>query len=145
MHDTTRTLFCLSVRSNPVIEDCSGLRFAPWMAQWEGLDDAQRRAGLAGDGAAARGLWRQVNDFKWLRRQQSPHWRVATADEVAALRPKAPGAGVRLATEAAAAEAGAAADEVEEERKGTEGGGAAAAVHPSGADEGGDESSDDEL
>jgi hypothetical protein len=43
-------------------------------------------AGAAGSDAALshplrNSQWDQVNDFKWLRKQQSPHWSVLPADK----------------------------------------------------------------
>lgn len=93
--------------SNPIIEDCDRLRFAPSTLRYlqmraqhevrEARAARQRRpalprrrlrpcacvtAAVAAVVSQAAGLdkgenrWREVNDFKWHRVQQSPHWSV---------------------------------------------------------------------
>lgn len=89
----------LRVGSHPIIEDSSGMRFAPYCPAYSGADDDLEAAGLAADEAA---LWSQVSDFGWLRSTPSPHWAVLPAGERAAA-PAGPDA------QAAAAEGGAAA------------------------------------
>lgn len=62
--------FYLRLRSNPIIEDCSRLGFAPCPADLP-LDPEQlAAAGLAED----TGLWAEVQDFLWLRSTPSPNW-----------------------------------------------------------------------
>lgn len=57
MHEAENVEIYLRCGSKPIIEDCKGLRFAPF-------------AGEEGN------LWDQVEDFKWLREEKSPHWSV---------------------------------------------------------------------
>lgn len=67
----------LRVRSRPVIEHSSGLRFAP--APLDALlPQAPQLAGhlAAAQLAAANELWRQVDDFGWVKASQSPNWAV---------------------------------------------------------------------
>lgn len=74
LHHTTGCDFYLRARSNPIIEDCTGLRFAPYSLQFDGIDVLLAEAGLSevecGD------KWSAIQDFKWLRQQQSPNWAV---------------------------------------------------------------------
>ncbi|KAJ9177592.1 hypothetical protein P3X46_012796 [Hevea brasiliensis] len=69
--------FYLRVRSRPIIEDCEGVRFAPYCLSYEGIEDDMRKAGLAED----TGNWSNVDDFKWLRAVQSPNWSVLPESE----------------------------------------------------------------
>ncbi|SMR60555.1 unnamed protein product [Zymoseptoria tritici ST99CH_1E4] len=63
MHDSSSCDVYLLASSRPIIEDCSGIRFAP-------LPEAYQ---LEGD-EAKENLWEKVDDFKWLRNEQSPNW-----------------------------------------------------------------------
>ncbi|RLN99354.1 hypothetical protein DYB28_011998 [Aphanomyces astaci] len=72
VHHTSASAFYLRIKSHPIVEDCDGLGFAPYGLAYEGLGAQLDAAGLACDTA----LWSQVDDFKWLRQTQSPHWRV---------------------------------------------------------------------
>ena len=79
-HGARRTRFHARVASRPVVEDSREVAFAPRVA----LEDAH----AAADDALLRkhgldvenGLWREVDDFLWLRASQSPHWRVLEED-----------------------------------------------------------------
>ncbi|OAQ96000.1 hypothetical protein LLEC1_03849 [Akanthomyces lecanii] len=53
----------LHCTSHPIIEDCSGLRFAPLPACY--MTEADK---------AAENQWDQVDDFKWLKAGHSPNW-----------------------------------------------------------------------
>jgi hypothetical protein len=66
IHGTHRTDCYLAVRSGPIIEHCSGMRFAPLLAP-------------AADGPP-NGPWDAVEDFRWLKRQRSPNWDILPAD-----------------------------------------------------------------
>ena len=79
-HGARRTRFHARVASRPVVEDSREVAFAPRVA----LEDAH----AAADDALLRkhgldvenGLWREVDDFLWLRASQSPHWRALEED-----------------------------------------------------------------
>lgn len=66
MHDAHNVDVYLWCGSKPIVEDCSGVRFAPLVL--EGLEEGKN-------------LWDQVEDFKWLRMEQSPHWSVIPEEE----------------------------------------------------------------
>jgi len=72
IHQTARTNFYLHAGSHPIIEACSGLRFAPYSKAADVAEEMYTAAGLAKDG----NLWNSVDDFLWLRAQQSPNWQV---------------------------------------------------------------------
>jgi hypothetical protein len=86
------------VRSRPIIEDSSALRFAPYAFSFAGRGGAcaaaLTAAGLteecAADVAAWRDAWRRVDDFAWLRTTPSPHWAEMPQQERAAPPPPPP-------------------------------------------------------
>uniref|UniRef100_A0A0E0CLZ7 C-CAP/cofactor C-like domain-containing protein n=1 Tax=Oryza meridionalis TaxID=40149 RepID=A0A0E0CLZ7_9ORYZ len=77
IHEATATDFYLRVRSRPIIEDCSGVRFAPHALKYEGIREDLRDAGLEEE----TGNWANVDDFKWLRAVQSPNWCLVPEEE----------------------------------------------------------------
>lgn len=68
MHESVSCDVYLATASRPIIEDCSGIRFGPLPGTYggEGGEDGQ---------------WRMVDDFKWLRKEASPNWRVLEPGE----------------------------------------------------------------
>lgn len=62
MHKATNVDVYLMCSSQPIIEDCRGIRFAPY-------------------GDSTGNLWNQVNDFEWLRNEKSPHWSILPENE----------------------------------------------------------------
>lgn len=70
IHQAKRTDFYIRVRSRPIIEDCSEVRFAPHRMVYEGIEKDLNDAGLGEEN----GNWANVDDFKWLRAVQSPNW-----------------------------------------------------------------------
>uniref|UniRef100_A0A0D9VH35 C-CAP/cofactor C-like domain-containing protein n=1 Tax=Leersia perrieri TaxID=77586 RepID=A0A0D9VH35_9ORYZ len=77
IHEARATDFYLRVRSRPIIEDCSGVRFAPHALRYEGIEEDLRDAGLEEE----TGNWANVDDFKWLRAVQSPNWCLVPEEE----------------------------------------------------------------
>jgi hypothetical protein len=75
IHDTYDTDFYLRVASNPIFEDCCGLRFAPYRLRYPALNAQMEQAGL-GAGMKQGNMWHSVDDFKWHRAQHSPNWSV---------------------------------------------------------------------
>jgi len=72
LHHSHGCDYYLQMRSTPIIEDCSTLRFAPYALEYPELplelDEADLSATACGEN------WSNVQDFKWLRQQQSPNW-----------------------------------------------------------------------
>ncbi|KAI1812810.1 tubulin-specific chaperone C [Poronia punctata] len=66
MHDCKNVHVYLHCTSHPIIEDCSGVEFAPLPTHY--VDDK-----LA---TATPNQWDQVDDFKWLKDTQSPNWNI---------------------------------------------------------------------
>ncbi|KAI5921995.1 tubulin binding cofactor C [Camillea tinctor] len=70
IHECRNVDVYLHCQSHPIIEDCEGMRFAP-------LPDL-----YASDTTTAENnQWDQVDDFKWLKTEPSPHWSVLPADQ----------------------------------------------------------------
>ncbi len=65
MHDSRDCDVYLHTSSRPIIEHCSGIRFAP-------LPDTYRDSW--GNSASEDGQWQQVDDFNWHRGEHSPNW-----------------------------------------------------------------------
>lgn len=61
IHDTKNCVFRVFMKSGPIIEGCSGLRF-----------EERTTAGVVWE----RNAWREVQDFSWLREGESPNWSV---------------------------------------------------------------------
>ncbi|KAF8424111.1 tubulin binding cofactor C-domain-containing protein [Tirmania nivea] len=76
MHDTHATHVYLLCPSRPIIEDCSGIKFAPLPVEWipGGLREETNMVGR-------KNMWDQVDDFKWLRAEHSPNWSVMPEGE----------------------------------------------------------------
>ncbi|KAH8152971.1 uncharacterized protein LAJ45_03198 [Morchella importuna] len=71
MHEAVNVDLYLLCTSRPIIEDCSGVRFAPLGK--EGLGEAWE--------GVQRNMWDQVDDFKWLKSEHSPNWAVLPESE----------------------------------------------------------------
>lgn len=65
MHDSHNVDIYMHCTSRPIIEDCSGIRFAPLPAQFANSIFSQ-----------VKNMYDQVDDFKWLRAEASPNWQV---------------------------------------------------------------------
>lgn len=77
-HSTKETSVYLHVTSRAIIEDCSEIRFAPYMSWYEGLEKDFETAGLQRE----TNNWNCVDDFNWLSRDvHSPNWRVIPEEE----------------------------------------------------------------
>lgn len=77
IHNANASDFYLRVRSRPIIEDCSGVRFAPYRLHYRGIERDLEDAALGEE----TGNWSKVDDFKWLRAAQSPNWSVLPENE----------------------------------------------------------------
>ncbi|RYO75327.1 hypothetical protein DL764_010497 [Monosporascus ibericus] len=70
MHDCRDVDVYLHCASHPIIEDCSGVRFAPIPATY-----------LPEELSGVTNQWDQVDDFKWLKSEPSPNWSVLPKGE----------------------------------------------------------------
>ena len=85
MHDCVDVDVYLCVGSRPVVERCRGVRVAPapkvLEIEAEEAEEGGRCERGGSGGSVIRNLWNQVDDFDWLREEQSPHWREIPAEE----------------------------------------------------------------
>ena len=70
MHSSRDCDVYLLTTSRPIIEDCSGIRFAPLPARY-----------LTGEDEGVENQWMNVDDFKWLRQEPSPNWSLLPPEE----------------------------------------------------------------
>jgi tubulin-specific chaperone C len=70
IHKAHRSTIYIRVRSNPVIEESTALRFAPFAFSYPGSDAALKECGLHPDS----GQWQKVGDFDCLGAATSPNW-----------------------------------------------------------------------
>ncbi|KAG0370094.1 hypothetical protein BGZ54_007722 [Gamsiella multidivaricata] len=80
MHTSSNMDIYLHVTSEPIIEDCTDMRFAPYgqILPAEQLDRLFEGAQLN----TATNFYDRVKDFNWLRQQQSPNWRLLQPNEI---------------------------------------------------------------
>lgn len=80
IHETHGSTFKVIAKSDPIIEDCTGLTFMPNPMATPTAATASRKEALAAcgidiDNKAHAECWMHVKDFKWLNNeQQSPNW-----------------------------------------------------------------------
>ncbi|KAI0058371.1 TBCC-domain-containing protein [Artomyces pyxidatus] len=74
MHTSTDVRVHLSISSNPIIEHCSGIAFAPYPAAIAGLAPA-----LA-ENLAKKSTHASVQDFSHIRQTPSPNWSLVAGD-----------------------------------------------------------------
>lgn len=77
IHDSTKIDFYVRIQSNPILEDCHELRFAPYPLVGNELEKQL----LSHKMNHETGMWSQVNDFKWLKTHQSPNWSILPESE----------------------------------------------------------------
>ncbi|KAF9926600.1 hypothetical protein BGZ67_008054 [Mortierella alpina] len=82
MHTSKNLTIYLHVTSEPIIEDCIHMRFAPYpyadILPAEHLTRLFKVAQLD----PAKNYYDRVKDFNWLRQQQSPNWRLLEPEEL---------------------------------------------------------------
>ncbi|KAK5661747.1 hypothetical protein OQA88_9848 [Cercophora sp. LCS_1] len=71
IHECESVDLYLHCMSHPIIEDCSNLRFA-----------TAPECYLSDEDKTKLNMWDQVNDFKWLKAEPSPNWRLMTEREL---------------------------------------------------------------
>lgn len=72
IHHAKGSDFYLRVRSRPIIEDCIGVRFAPYCLGYDGIERDLKQSNLDEE----TGNWANVDDFRWLKAVQSPNWSI---------------------------------------------------------------------
>ncbi|KAG0279709.1 hypothetical protein BGZ95_000438 [Linnemannia exigua] len=81
MHTSTNMDIYLHVTSEPIIEDCTDMRFAPYPYE-EVLPHQLFTLFIAAGLRPDKNLFDRVKDFNWLRPQLSPNWRLLAASEI---------------------------------------------------------------
>lgn len=76
IHDTFDSTFCIYTQSRPTIEHCKGLKFAPYNATHENMEQWLLKCEFA----LERNEWNDVQDFNWLR-ANSPNWSAVPLEE----------------------------------------------------------------
>lgn len=77
-HSTTGSNFYLKVTSKGIVEDCKGLRFAPYALTYPGLEGHMEGSGLNPDV----NNWDKIDDFNWLHTgKQSPNWSILPPED----------------------------------------------------------------
>eukprot|EP00172_Hildenbrandia_rubra_P002751 Plantae.Rhodophyta-Hildenbrandia_rubra.ctg3851.p1 GENE.Plantae.Rhodophyta-Hildenbrandia_rubra.ctg3851~~Plantae.Rhodophyta-Hildenbrandia_rubra.ctg3851.p1 ORF type:complete len:339 (+),score=46.36 Plantae.Rhodophyta-Hildenbrandia_rubra.ctg3851:484-1500(+) len=80
IHTSISCKFFLRATSGPIIEDCNTLMFAPYVLTYSTLQGDLESIGISD--ADTEDQWRDVKDFKWLRKDQpSPNWCLAPSEE----------------------------------------------------------------
>ncbi|XP_075411211.1 tubulin-specific chaperone C [Tenrec ecaudatus] len=78
VHTTKDTRIFLQVTSRAIIEDCSGIQFAPYTWTYPGIDKDFQGSGLD----RSKNHWNDVDDFNWLVRDvASPNWSILPEEE----------------------------------------------------------------
>eukprot|EP00743_Colponemidia_sp_Colp-15_P006579 GILK01007089.1.p1 GENE.GILK01007089.1~~GILK01007089.1.p1 ORF type:complete len:385 (-),score=61.92 GILK01007089.1:53-1150(-) len=77
IHTSQRCDYFLHVRSTPIIEHSTGLRFAPYDFSYPNIEQDMTTAELD----SSINCWADVKDFNWLRQQQSPNWSIIPEEE----------------------------------------------------------------
>ncbi|KAF2641236.1 hypothetical protein P280DRAFT_468890 [Massarina eburnea CBS 473.64] len=67
MHGSKNVRVYLHCSSRPIIEDCEGISFAPLPGAY-----------LTDEIEASQNQWNQIDDFKWLKAEPSPHYNLMT-------------------------------------------------------------------
>jgi hypothetical protein len=81
MHHCENVSVYLNVGSRPVVEGVKDVSFAPAP---RGLVSGEEGFAKGSEGEERRdqqNFWDQVDDFNWLRKEQSPHWKLVPVDE----------------------------------------------------------------
>ncbi|XP_051008811.1 tubulin-specific chaperone C [Acomys russatus] len=78
VHTTRDTRIFLQVTSRAIVEDCSGILFAPYTWSYLGINKDFQDSGLD----RSKNNWNHVDDFNWLARDvASPNWGILPEEE----------------------------------------------------------------
>lgn len=78
VHTTKDTRIFLQVTSRAIVEDCSGIQFAPYIWSYPGIDKDFQDSGLD----RSKNNWNQVDDFNWLAQNvPSPNWSILPEED----------------------------------------------------------------
>ena len=71
--------FYVHTASGPIIEHCDKCRFGPRVHWYEGMEVMEKESGLK-DINGGKSMYADVQDFRWLKKMQSPHWEVLNVE-----------------------------------------------------------------
>ncbi|XP_059841771.1 tubulin-specific chaperone C [Hypanus sabinus] len=71
-HNTKDAKVYLHVTSRAIVEDCTGVSFAPFNWTYEGIERDFEQAGLD----RTKNNWNAIDDFNWLASDHSPNWSI---------------------------------------------------------------------
>eukprot|EP00013_Stygamoeba_regulata_P001906 CAMPEP_0177630436 /NCGR_PEP_ID=MMETSP0447-20121125/1209_1 /TAXON_ID=0 /ORGANISM="Stygamoeba regulata, Strain BSH-02190019" /LENGTH=341 /DNA_ID=CAMNT_0019131841 /DNA_START=151 /DNA_END=1176 /DNA_ORIENTATION=+ len=77
IHNSVSCTFYTHAQSPPIIEDCSSLRFAPYLCGSSFAERALQTLGWSEENQN----WSKVVDFRWLKQGPSPNWIVLPPEE----------------------------------------------------------------
>ncbi|XP_046387569.1 tubulin-specific chaperone C-like isoform X1 [Ischnura elegans] len=71
IHNTKNSDFYIHVTTKAIIEDCTGVQFAPYNWHYDGIQEHYKQSGLD----LNRNHWDEIDDFNWLSSDKpSPNW-----------------------------------------------------------------------
>lgn len=81
MHGAKKVDVYLHCSSRPIIEDCENVRFAPLPPDYVSCIPSLHNIlayiqQMSEDLASSANQWDQIDDFKWLKAEASPHWTI---------------------------------------------------------------------
>ncbi|CAO3565962.1 unnamed protein product [Mortierella alpina] len=82
MHTSKNLTIYLHVTSEPIIEDCARMRFAPYPYVDILPEEQLARLFKVAQLDPAKNYYDRVKDFNWLKQQQSPNWRLLEPEEM---------------------------------------------------------------
>lgn len=74
LHDSEAILLSLHTLSGPVIEHSRRIAFAPHDLAYASMEEHLSAAALGRPAMDSTGIWADVQDFNWHKRQASPNW-----------------------------------------------------------------------
>ena len=83
IHKANDCQFYLYAKQGPIIEDCSGGKFGPYMFSYPNKIKHQKESGFED----AKNLYYKVSDFNWFKKEKSPNFDVLDPEEIEALIP----------------------------------------------------------
>lgn len=83
IHKANNCSFFLLAKQGPIIEDCSSLKFGPYMFSYPNSGKHEVAAGYLN----AKSMYNKVTDFKWLKKEKSPNFDIITDEELEGMTP----------------------------------------------------------
>lgn len=78
IHKANEVTFQLNVMNSPIIENCTKLKFGPYMFQYPTQVAEEDALGIE----PTDNLWDQVRDFQWIKKTPSPNWSKMNEEEI---------------------------------------------------------------